>query len=197
MKSYFLIFVIFVNFLNINWTTQQNIQTELSEKLLRLHVIASSDSKEDQTLKLFMKDKAIEVLKTILSDCDDKKEAISIIQNSIPHLTKMLQNFTTQTVTISLEHTYFPVKCYGDLIFPAGFYDALRIVLDKGEGQNWWCVLYPPLCFTDLCTMSVPEDSKTQLQETISDNAWDKIQMKSKPKIRFWIVDFIKDILVR
>lgn len=214
MKSIFLAFAILLHFLSSPWheftipsANSEQIQTELSEKLLRLHVIAASDSDEDQATKLLVKDETVSILQDLLSDCSDKEDFITTLSSYLPILQQTLQDFLfsincPQTVTVSLEYTYFPVKLYGDLVFPSGFYDALRVVLEEGKGQNWWCVLYPPLCFTDVCTMSVPEQSKTQLEETLSDNAWNSIQMDCQtkndtPKIRFWIVDFIKDIFAK
>lgn len=216
MKPIFLAFTIVFNFLSSPWSNfttnytfsyfeSQLIQNELSTKLLRLHVLAASDATKDQKIKLLVKNEAISFLENLLSDCNSKEEAIATITTYIPTLEKTLQDFLSsihcsQTITISLEYTYFPVKIYGDLVFPSGYYDALRIVLDKGEGQNWWCVLYPPLCFTDVCTMSVPKESKTQLEETISHEAWNSIQMdkeNNKPQIRFWIVDFVKNIFTK
>lgn len=187
-----------------------SIQEELSTKLLRLHVIAASDNKEDQQLKLLVKDKTVELLRDLLSHCSTKEEAMNSITKALPQLRQKLQNFlisinSPQAITVSLEHTYFPVKLYGDLIFPAGTYDSLQVVLEDGAGQNWWCVLYPPLCFTDLCTQSVPQESKQQLQTTLTKNTWNRLQTdtttkntsckeQQQPKIRFWIVDFIRSL---
>lgn len=185
----------------------RSIQQELAQKLLRLHVRAASDRPEDQELKYLVKDKTVELLEQLLDFCSSKEEAMAKIKENIPVLQYELQEFldsadSPQHVSLSLEPSYFPVKLYGDLIFPAGIYDALLVVLEEGKGQNWWCVLYPPLCFTDLCTQSVPEESKQQLETMLTADAWEGIQIdapsarqeKNTPRIRFWIADFFKSL---
>lgn len=184
-----------------------SIQQELAQKLLRLHVKAASDRPEDQELKYQVKNKAVELLEQLLDFCSCKEEAMAKIKENLPVLQYELQEFLDSTdspqhVSLSLEPSYFPVKLYGDLMFPAGIYDALLVVLEEGKGQNWWCVLYPPLCFTDLCTQSVPKESKQQLETVLTTDAWEGIQMddapseteKNTPKIRFWIADFFRSL---
>ena len=92
------------------------------------------------------------------------------------------QGFAEQA-SASLTFCYFPEKTYGDMTFPAGYYDALRITIGEANGQNWWCVLYPPLCFTDLSTASMPETSKELLQRNLSVRAYESITSKDSGQV--------------
>ncbi len=182
-----------------------DVQEELARKLLRLHVVAASDRPGDQHTKLQVKEKAVSLLGELLEFCSCKEEAMAKIKENLPVLQDELRQFLdsigcTQRVSLSLDKRYFPVKLYGNLVFPAGVYDALLIVLESGEGANWWCVLYPPLCLSDLCTAPVPQKSEETLHSVLSDEAWETIQADDssdpepeKPhplRVRFWFVDF-------
>ena len=123
----------------------------LQERLIRLHVSAQSDGEQDQNLKLLVRDRALEFLKTPLSGVTETAEARAILLENIPALEEELQGFVTglgfeQTVSASLTREPFPTREYATFSLPAGPYEALRITLGRGEGQNWWCVVFPPLC---------------------------------------------------
>jgi stage II sporulation protein R len=133
-----------------------------AEKPLRLHVLANSDSFFDQQLKLQVRDYIITIMEPQLEDAQTKEEAMSIIEASLPELNASCNEFlagrATYQATIALERTDFPRIDYDGLVLAEGEYDALRIVLGAGEGQNWWCVLFPPLCFVDLAG-EYPDDA--------------------------------------
>ena len=99
-------------------------------------------------------------------------------------------NGCSEPVAVSISNCYFPVKTYGDLTFPSGRYDALRIQIGNAQGKNWWCVLYPPLCFTDLTRGVVPADSKEQLKDVLTDEEYRSLQ-SGQPQIRFKLLDWI------
>ena len=128
--------------------------TPVSEKPLRLHVLANSDSFFDQQLKLQMRDYIITIMEPQLANAQSKEEAMAIISASLPELNASCNQFlagrANYAVTVSLERADFPRIDYDGLVLAEGEYDALRIVLGSGEGHNWWCVLFPPLCFVDL-----------------------------------------------
>lgn len=119
---------------------------------VRLHIIANSDSPQDQTLKLVVRDKIVEELTPLLLEAKDRDEAAAIVQANIPRMEQIAQEVTA-SAGYSAKGYYgrfgFPDRTYGELFLPAGDYDALRLVLGAGEGKNWWCVLFPPLCFMD------------------------------------------------
>ena len=127
-----------------------------SEKPLRLHVLANSDSVYDQQLKLAVRDLAIVLLEDVLSSSANKTEAMVAVENALPDLEAACNAFLEEDVdyqaSAALECVDFPAIDYNGTIYAAGEYDALRIVLGAGEGHNWWCVLFPPLCFVDLVT---------------------------------------------
>ena len=125
-----------------------------TDSLIRIHVLASSNSDTDQQLKLKVKDDVIRYLQPALKQSDSLAESRRIILSSLPQIEQtalqtLQQNGCEDTVTLQYGHFDFPVKYYGSFSLPAGNYEALRILIGEGKGRNWWCVLFPPLCFTD------------------------------------------------
>ena len=128
--------------------------SEISNSVFRLHVLANSDSSEDQNLKYKVRDKLISYMNTICSATTSKKEAIYIAQNHLNDFQKIAEqtiseNGYTYPIKVEIGNFDFPTKTYGDISLPAGSYDALRVEIGKAQGQNWWCVMFPPLCFID------------------------------------------------
>ena len=126
-------------------------QDDLQEKMIRLHVIANSDSDADQTLKLHVRDAVLCRAEDILRRSADMTEARDRLRDSLPAIgDAAAQELASQggsySVSVSLEDTEFPCKVYDGFALPAGEYLALRVVIGAGEGRNWWCVVYPPLC---------------------------------------------------
>lgn len=124
---------------------------ELPDKLFRLHILANSDSEEDQQLKYDLRDYLIEDMKEVFAGCSAAGEAREAAKAALPDIAAKAQQFVYDkgydySVTVSVENTYFTTRSYGSLVVPAGSYDALRIVIGEGEGHNWWCVMFPPLC---------------------------------------------------
>jgi stage II sporulation protein R len=123
----------------------------IEEKLIRLHVSAASDSDSDQALKLAVRDETLSVLQQPLSGVTDAQQAGRVIEENIPALEEHLRGFlkelgVEQTVSAELKREPFPTREYSTFALPAGPYTALRVSLDGGAGQNWWCVVFPPLC---------------------------------------------------
>ena len=146
-----------------------DLQKKIANKILRFHVIANSDSDGDQALKLKVKDAVVEFMKPLLSNCDDVHKSKEIVKAYESHILSVAQNVIRENgynydVHINYENCYFPAKKYGDISFPPGNYDAIRIYIGKHQGKNWWCVLYPPLCFVDCVNSVVPDESKEQLE---------------------------------
>lgn len=151
------------------------VQKQIADEILRLHVIANSDTNEDQALKLKVKDKIVNYLKEVLKDADDLKMAKEIVRSRLADLEKITKDVMTEegyaySVTASLGEQEFPVKMYGDLIFPAGIYQAVQIKIGRHQGKNWWCVLFPNLCFIDGTYSIVPEEAKEELEEVIGED---------------------------
>jgi len=130
-----------------------NSQNELSGKLIRLHVLANSDSDEDQALKLTVRDSILSEISDILIGAESKSEAVTIIEENIPALTKIAADKIEEegydySVSMSIENEDFPTRIYDTFSLPAGNYTSLRVEIGESEGQNWWCVVFPPLCVT-------------------------------------------------
>ena len=126
-------------------------QAELADQVIRLHVIANSDSEEDQALKLEVRDRILERAQALYPEHATLEEARAALEESLPELSQIGEQTVKAAgddypVTAQLTQCWFPTKEYEDFALPAGDYTALRIVIGEGEGQNWWCVAFPPLC---------------------------------------------------
>ena len=144
-----LLIAILVSFAWSTWADRT--QQQLSDKVLRLHVLANSDSEADQALKLKVRDSVLETASAILADCPDRETAEQRLSAALPEIedaarARIAAEGETQAVTAELRPTAFPTREYEDFSLPAGDYLALRVVLGEGEGHNWWCVVFPPLC---------------------------------------------------
>ena len=166
------------------------VSTNLSDAVFRLHVLANSDSEEDQTLKLKVRDSLLNYMNNICSNCSTKSEAISLVQEHSQEFQRVAENTISENgydypVKINIGNFYFPTKDYGDISLPAGFYDALRVEIGKAEGRNWWCVMFPTLCFIDVSSGIVPEESKEELQNVLSNEEYSIISDNSNSEIKF------------
>ena len=175
----------------------------ISNNVFRLHVIANSDSDEDQNLKYKVRDALINYMDTLLSDTTSKEDAIKIANEHLSDFYKIANEVIYNAgynypVSISIDKCDFPTKTYGDVSLPAGTYDALRVKIGKAEGHNWWCVMFPPLCFVDVTSGVVPDDSKALLKEDLGDEEYNLITANtnnnSDMSIKFKIVEFIQNI---
>ena len=133
-------------------------QDDLQQKMIRLHVIANSDSDADQALKLHVRDAVLRRAEDILKQSADMTEARARLRDSLPDIgDAAAQELAAQgsgyAVSVALEDTEFPRKTYDGFALPAGEYMALRVVIGAGEGRNWWCVVYPPLCTAAACEL--------------------------------------------
>lgn len=126
-------------------------QNQLSDRVVRLHVLANSDGEEDQALKLKVRDRVLARATELLTEAGSREEAESLLRAELPELEKLAMrelraNGCTCPVTAELEDTEFPTREYDGFTLPAGEYLALRVVIGEGAGRNWWCVVFPPLC---------------------------------------------------
>ncbi|WP_297712395.1 stage II sporulation protein R [Clostridium sp.] len=188
---------------------------DIKDKLIRFHVIANSDTDEDQNLKLKVRDKVVEALSEKLSNVNSLEEAENVLKENIDYVNEIAkevieENNYTYEVNTMLSYENFPDKVYGDYIFPQGNYEAFRVIIGEGKGQNWWCVMFPSLCFVDESKNSVDSsDLKEEIEniepknnETTNENK-EKNKEKNKEssnvnngvKFKFKIVEVIKEIL--
>lgn len=166
------------------------VSTDISDSVFRLHVIANSDSNEDQSLKYKVRDNLLKYMNNICSDCSSKQEAINLVtehQEEFKHvaLDTIKKEGYSYNVKINIGNFEFPTKQYGDISLPAGYYDALRVEIGEAKGRNWWCVMFPSLCFIDVSSGIVPEESKEELQNILSDEEYSIISDNSDNGIKF------------
>ncbi|MBQ7231817.1 MAG: stage II sporulation protein R [Bacillales bacterium] len=145
-------------------------QDAIPEDAIRLRILANSDSISDQTLKRKIRDAVAADIHEWIKNYETKEEASQVIQDKIPELRQIIETIMEERnqvhpFTIELTQTEFPTKLYGSTLYQAGTYEALKIVLGEGKGANWWCVLFPPLCFLDFSSSSVSEEEETVDQE--------------------------------
>ena len=171
---------------------------EIKDKLIRFHVIANSDTEEDQSLKLKVRDKVVEALSEKLKGVTSLEEAEIILNDNIDYVNNIakdviLNNNYDYEVNTMLSYENFPDKVYGDYVFPQGNYEAFRVII--GQGHNWWCVMFPSLCFVDESKSDVNSDNLKQEIENIKpkeinnlNNENDDIKFKSK------MVDVVKNL---
>ncbi len=203
MKKYLFLLIVSVLFLLLSAYSYVNaVSNNLADSVFRLHVIANSDSKEDQELKYKVRDSLIEYMNTLTNEMNSKEEVIEIAKSHLEDFKEIAQNVVKENgynydVNVEIGNFSFPTKTYGDISFPAGFYDALKVEIGKAEGQNWWCVMFPPLCFVDVTSGVVPEESKENLEENLGDEEYELISdtpNSSILNIKFKIIELFESI---
>lgn len=179
----------------LNQWKNYHLQLGLSQKIVRLHVIAESDSRDDQELKLKVRDQVLAQLRPKMENCQTKQEAEEIIQHNITKIKEVAeatlhQQGHRESVQVVLQKENFPVKTYGPFSFPAGEYESLCIRIGKAQGHNWWCVMYPPLCFVEEEESVETEKSRKELSKVLSS---EEIEAVEKPIIKFKAVEMWND----
>ncbi|MBQ7295362.1 MAG: stage II sporulation protein R [Clostridia bacterium] len=166
---------------------------DVREDILRLHVIANSDSAKDQALKLKVRDSILKKSENLFTDCEDIISAEKILGTSLLFLKQTAQNAVynegySYSVKVAFGKSYFPTRVYENITLPAGYYDALKIIIGEGKGQNWWCVMFPSLCLPGACKK---EDI---LSDVLSDKEMKLVLSKPEYEVRFWLVEKYYDI---
>ena len=174
-----------------------NIQKSLSNKVLRLHILANSNSTFDQELKLKVRDEVVNYLTPLLKNSSNLSETKKIISTNINSINTIAQNvvskYSNYKTNISLSTSNFPTKQYGNISFPAGNYEALKITIGEGTGNNWWCVMFPPLCFTNSSAGVFDDSSEKKLQASLSSEEYYMVNNYEKPdvKIKFKLLEWL------
>lgn len=170
------------------------IQQQIATQVLRFHIRANSDTVADQQKKLRIKQSLLEWLTPILSENTSKSETIQCIRKNLPDIRKEATRMAApEPVTVTLQKEWFPEKTYGTCTFPEGIYDALRVDIGQAKGHNWWCVLYPSLCFADALEPSMTEEGEEKLQQVLDEDAYDLLLHPQKLKIRFRLEFFLRN----
>ena len=170
------------------------LQQQIATQVLRFHIRANSDTVADQQKKPRIKQSLLEWLTPILSENTSKSETIQCIRKNLPDIRKEATRMAApEPVTVTLQKEWFPEKTYGTCTFPEGIYDALRVDIGQAKGHNWWCVLYPSLCFADALEPSMTEEGEEKLQQVLDEDAYDLLLHPQKLKIRFRLEFFLRN----
>ena len=202
IKRFLIVLILFSFFVFLSALSYVNaVSSDIADSVFRLHVIANSDSVEDQNLKYKVRDELLEYMNTISKNCSSKEEVIELARKHEDDFQKIAnqvvkENGYSYNVSIKIGNFSFPTKYYGDISLPAGNYDALRVEIGEASGQNWWCVMFPPLCFVDVTSGVVPDESKQVMKDNLNDEEYELISNKedSNIKFKFSLIEFFKNI---
>ena len=187
----FLIFLLFIYVIFCAQSYSNAVSSNISTAVFRLHVIANSDSNEDQQLKLKVRDSLLQYMNTLCSNCSTKEEAMLIANNHKNDFQEIAENVIIENnynypVKIKINNFYFPTKTYGDISLPAGYYDALRVEIGEAKGKNWWCVMFPSLCSIDISSGVVSSEGKENLEKNLDSESYEIIsESKVSPEFKF------------
>lgn len=178
----------------------KKMQKEIADKILRFHVVANSDSKEDQELKLKVRDAVGMYMQQELKDVSNKEEAKEKANADIEQIEKVANQVISQegkpyTVNAFIDQVDFPVKTYGSYCFPKGTYEALEVIIGDGEGKNWWCVMYPNMCFQGSMYEVIDDKTEESLREVLTQEEYNTIIENGNYKIKFKYLTFLNDYL--
>ena len=177
----------------VDASAQAEMQAHLAQEVLRFHVLANSDSDEDQALKLKVRDAVLAFLEENMPEVEDAAQTEAWMRENIDEIEAVSREIVAEEgaeypVSAAVTTCWFPDKSYGDITFPAGNYEALRIEIGAADGHNWWCVLYPGLCFLDTTNAVVPEEGKKKLKNVLTEEEYSRVTATSDFKISwfFW-----------
>lgn len=175
------------------------IEQGISSKVVRFHVRANSGSDNDQSIKLKVRDNVLELSEQLLESCETKEESLEVLEKNISSIEKaaqqtVIENGGTDKVKAEIREEIFPVRKYGELVFPAGKYTSLVIEIGSGRGKNWWCVMFPKLCYIDESIVSDSGESQSELKHILSENEYNAVTGKSDIEIGFKFAEIIDDI---
>jgi stage II sporulation protein R len=201
--SFLLLILLFLYIFVCAFSYVNAVSSDIANSVFRLHVIANSDEKEDQELKLKVRDNVLSYMNKICENTTSKEDAILIANKHIDEfkeiaLNTIHENGYDYSVNIKIGNFSFPTKTYGDISLPAGYYDALRIEIGEANGQNWWCVMFPPLCFVDVSSGIVPDESKQTMKSDLSDEEFSLISDNedSNIKFKFKLIEWFQNVKV-
>ncbi len=151
------------------------LQKDIAGEIIRFHVRANSDTDADQQLKLYVKEELVKYMGELLKDASDRSDAENILNENIENIENVAKGVIKEhkkeyNVKAYFEYSYFPVKVYADMTFPQGVYEAFRVDIGAAEGKNWWCVLYPSLCFADISHGTMDTAAKEELEAVLDED---------------------------
>ncbi|NLZ83610.1 MAG: stage II sporulation protein R [Clostridiales bacterium] len=191
---------VLMGFANPYIGNQNDRVSDIAHEIIRFHVIANSDSEKDQELKLKVKDGLVKEMAPYLSNASSITDARDILYTNLNIVEELAQDIINQNgydypVKVNLGPKHFPIKVYGDYTFPSGVYEALSISIGQGKGKNWWCVMFPPLCFVDETYCIVNEEAEEQLKYLLTEEELDLLKSnKDNIKIKFKLWEEFKEL---
>jgi len=202
LKRILVIFILLTLYIFIcAFSYARSVSENIADSVFRLHVIANSDSVEDQNLKIKVRDELISYMNVLSKDATSKEEVMQIAKTNKKKFEKIAkeviyENGFNYTINSTVGKAEFPTKNYGDISLPAGNYDALKIEIGEAKGQNWWCVMFPPLCFVDVSSGIVPDTSKQEMKENLNDEEYDLISKTDNSEIsfKFKLIEFFQNL---
>lgn len=171
---------------------------DVKDKLIRFHVLANSDSKEDQDLKMKVKDEVIKYMEPILKKSESLDMTRELLRENESKVMEIAKNIIKKEgynydVKIELKKENFPEKVYGNIILPQGEYEAFRILIGDYKGQNWWCVMFPPLCFTDVTKGDIAyEETEKRMDSALGDTV--EIEEEKEIEVKLKFIEVLKEI---
>jgi len=167
---------------------RSQMQEDLAKEVFRFHALANSDSNEDQALKMQVKEAVIAYMKEEIPESESAEETKEWAKSHLDAIVNLAQAVVCEEgynypVMAEVRTCDFPDKTYGDITFPSGRYEALRIEIGEAKGQNWWCVLYPNLCFIDAVHAVVPEEGKKDLKKVLEEDTYEMVTATNRFKI--------------
>ena len=176
-------------------------ESDIARGVIRFHVLANSDAGYDQALKLKVRDAVLAEMSPLLSGAGNPDQSAAVIADNIPAIERTAEdavkaNGYAYPVRAALADDMFPTKSYGDVTFPAGVYKALRVEIGAAKGHNWWCVMFPPLCFAESGDAALSPSSKAELQSAMPDDAYALVTSQSRDiKVKFKLVEIFDSII--
>lgn len=174
-------------------------QEKIAKEIIRFHVLANSDSTSDQELKMKVKEEVLQKLSTKLEGSNNINETREILLynlNFIEDITRKVikEEGYDYDVSVNIVNTQFPQISYGNMTLPEGEYEALQIIIGNGTGQNWWCVMYPMLCFVDVAKGEVSQKDMEEMKQKLSTEEYNLIfENAEEVNIRFRSVEWWKN----
>ncbi|HZK26793.1 MAG TPA: stage II sporulation protein R [Thermoclostridium sp.] len=185
----------------------EKVNQDLSDSMIRLHIVANSDSTQDQALKYSIRDAVVKYMTEHMDGLESKRDATDYIKTNIKELEQIANDVIAKEgagdyAVASFGKFPFPSKQYANIILPAGFYESLKIEVGRAEGQNWWCVMFPPLCFTEDTQGELDEEYMSILQNELTEDEFYLITSKGKEgempvEIKFKIVEIFQQSKIK
>ena len=205
-SSYFKFFILSILFIFFIFLLAKSYSDtmfkNISNNFLRLHIVANSDSTEDQVLKYEIRDAILNYISPYMKNASSKQDAIKILKNNMKQMYKLSSDILTEhgvnyPVRINIGNFNFPTKDYSSFILPEGNYDALKIELGNANGQNWWCVMFPSLCIVDASSFGINDSSMDILQNTLDSEEFSIVRKDNTSpdkKIKFKLIELFENL---